>query len=121
MYKFQDYYGEIDTGVECDPYYEDCTSAVIDQTVSTSQGVFGDVPPLVLAFGMVPVLDLTTGLWNRNDWTEGELEEWTTAYSWQIMFGLIELGAWSSAVFLKGNFAEYLPYTSKATVLLEAI
>ena len=37
------------------------------------------------------------------------------------MFGLIELGAWSSAIFLKDDFAYYLPYTSKATVLMEAI
>ena len=66
---------------------------------------FSEVPVLVLAFGMVPVLYLSVVLCNRNDWTDGDLEEWTTAYSYQIFFGMIEMSAWGSAVFLKDEFA----------------
>ena len=123
MYKFQDYYGDY-YGEEapCDPYYEDCTVAEeepMEEDDMMMEEETAAVPMLVMAFGIVPVLDISAGLWNNN-WLDGvEQDEWDQMIMFEWAIGAVSLLAWGSAAFMSNTAV--LPIWSKVNILLEAV
>ena len=122
MYKFQDYYGDY-YGEEapCDPYYEDCTveEEPMEEDDMMMEEESAATPMLVMAFGIVPVLDLSAGLWNNDDIGDFEIDEWDTMIMYELGIGAVSLLAWGSAAFMANTAV--LPIWSKVNILLEAV
>ena len=122
MYKFQDYYGDY-YGEEapCDPYYEDCTveEEPMEEDDMMMEEESAATPMLVMAFGIVPVLDLSAGLWNNSELDGAEIDEWDTMIMYELGIGAVSLLAWGSAAFMANTAV--LPMWSKVNILLEAV
>ena len=124
MYKFQDYYGDYygEEATPCDPYYEDCTVAEeepMEEEDMMMEEETAAVPMLVMAFGIVPVLDLTAGLWNNSELGDAVVDEWSTMIYFELGIGAVSLIAWGSAAFMANTAV--LPIWSKVNILLEAV
>ena len=122
MYKFQDYYGDY-YGEEapCDPYYEDCevTEEVTEEDIEMEEEESDAVPMIVMAYGIVPVLDLAAGAWNMNEVSDLDVSEWDNMWMFELATGSVGLLAWGSAAFMSNTAV--LPMWSKVNILLEAV
>ena len=122
MYKFQDYYGDYyGTEAPCDPYYEDCTVAEeepMEEDDMMMEEESAATPMLVMAFGLVPALDLAAGFWNNSELDGAELDEWETMIYAEWGIGAVSLLAWGSAAFMSNTAV--LPLWAKVNILLEA-
>ena len=108
-YGTNDYYGETPVEEEttvCDPYYEDCAEVVCDPEVDYDCEVEtaedGDsTNPLVLGWGLIPVMSLAAGFWHMSDWSDvtGN-DDWSTAYMVEIAVGGAMLPVWGVSVFM---------------------
>mgnify|MGYP001006531298 CR=1 FL=1 len=50
-------------------------------------------------WAIVPILDLTAGLWNSSTWSDSSNSDWSTAYSMELANGAFQLFAWSATKF----------------------
>ena len=109
MSTIQEYYGE---------YYAEETNDVVDLTGVDSEVV----PPLIMCWGIVPALDIISGLWIMNDWSDAELGVWNRAWYTEVGFGLINLTTWGRAVFMGDEFSQKMfVVSSQAHILVEAV
>ena len=128
-YYYGDYYGEEAT--PCDPYYDDCTDAAVDE--EPEEDYYGEemveeessagVPMLVMAWGLVPVLDIASGLWINNDWSEladadvADNTVWQNSFYASVATGGLGLVMWGATVFMGPPFGMWFA----VNVVLEAV
>ena len=128
-YYYGDYYGEEAT--PCDPYYDDCTDAAVDE--EPEEDYYGEemveeekpgVPMLVLAWGLVPVLDIASGLWINNDWKAladnaalADNKVWRNSFYASVATGGLGLVMWGATVFMGPPFGMWIA----VNVVLEAV
>ena len=106
----------------CDPRFEDCSTVT---SFSCSPDHIEEEPfeknihhYLRDISLWVPFLDIAAGAWNYNEWNEVEVDEWSTAYTVELVSGVALLASMSAAWFadMMSLFAIY----HKIHVLLEA-
>lgn len=124
MYRFQD---EITAEVPpCDPTTEDCPAvdppveevdpAPVEETSTASM--------LPMVWGIVPLLDITAGLWNWSEVHDDATLDgyWDTTYMAEWAFGLIGLTAYGLGNFVGGApFDMIWAYAVKAHIAFEVI
>lgn len=116
MYKFQDYYYGDYYG-EQDAYYAEEAPAEEEDIEMEEES--DSVPAVILAYGLVPVLDIAAGVWNLSNWSDWNIDQWTQAYFYEIAIGAICLPIWGLAALLDNETV--FPLSSKVHIALEAV
>jgi hypothetical protein len=144
MYKFQDdYYEEEacdpyyeDCPEACDPYYEECDEAAeedYEEEYAAEEAAECDPEmdedcemmeeaksPLLLLWGLSPILDLTAGFWNNDKMGDSNLDEWDQLVLAELITGGLGFVFWAGATFMGAPFSSLFVLTSKLHILLEA-
>ena len=76
--------------------------------------------PLVLAFGLVPILDLTSALVKYSSYSTSSDADQTTLLYTELAAGTISLFTWGAAMSLGGSIGDALGLISQMQVLAEA-
>ena len=95
-----DYYGEQDvTDTKNSTNNTNTTNSTIANEV-TQTNIFLSRPPLVLAFGVAPLLDVSAGFWNWLTWHSDttNVATWSTTYEIELYLGASVLASWGLAM-----------------------
>jgi len=116
---YGDYYGDYNAEADEETY----DMEVDEQTMAAPEEEESGVQPLILAWGLVPVLDLAAGYWIYNDWqdlNDSGLEDnmvWEVAYIASAVTGGLGLAAWGGAIFMGPPFGIWFA----VNIVLEAV